>query len=61
MATVIAGSTATITIDAADTEELEASRLYWDLEIVDGGGLVHTVATGVLNILPTVTNPAAMS
>lgn len=47
--------TATITIDAADTEDLEPDVLYWDLQIVDGTDKTHTVADGRLAIEEDVT------
>ncbi len=49
------GSTATITIDAADTVDEEPGALFWDIEITDGTAKVHTVATGRLAILEDIT------
>jgi hypothetical protein len=52
-------TTATITIDAADTEDLTPDVLYWDLQLVDSSDEVHTVADGRLAILEDVTRPAS--
>lgn len=52
-------TTATVTIDAADTEDLGPVNLRWDIEITDALGKVRTVAVGRLLILPDVTRQAA--
>jgi hypothetical protein len=50
-------TTASIAIDAADTEDLEPTVLFWDIEVTDVTGKVHTVATGRLEIHADVTRP----
>lgn len=52
-------TTATVTIDAADTEDLGPVNLRWDIEITDALGKVRTVAVGRLLILADVTRQAA--
>lgn len=52
---VISGMAATVTIDAADTEDQGRQALFWDVEVTDPAGKVHTVATGRLAILEDVT------
>lgn len=52
---------ATITIDAVDTESLDPVALWWDLELTDSTGKVHTVASGRLAILEDVTRSASGS
>jgi hypothetical protein len=52
------GTTATVTIDAADTRDLDPGPLYWDVEIIDTLGRVRTVAAGVLDLKADVTRPA---
>lgn len=47
---------ATVYIVPADTSALTAkTKLLWDVQVTDGAGLVHTVATGTLTILPDIT------
>ena len=46
---------ATITLDAADTADLDPDVLYWDLQLVDSTDKTHTLATGRLAINPDVT------
>lgn len=46
---------ATVTLAAADTADLEPGPLFWDVEVVDGSGATHTVATGILLIKADVT------
>ncbi len=48
-------STAVVTIDAADTEDLEPVALWWDVQIVDGDSLIRTVAQGRLSIAADIT------
>ena len=48
-------TTAEVTIDAADTMDLEPVALYWDVQVVDGTGSVRTVAAGRLVIKADVT------
>lgn len=54
-------TSATVEIAASDTEDLEPDALYWDLELTDGTGKVHTVATGRLAILEDVSRASAGS
>lgn len=49
------GQTATISIDATDTADLDPDVLYWDIQVVDTAGDTHTVATGRLAIKHDVT------
>lgn len=51
-------TTAVITIDAADTVELDPVVLHWDIEITDATDKVHTVAAGRLAVIEDVTRPA---
>jgi hypothetical protein len=44
-------TSAIIALDAADTEDLDPGKLWWDIEIVDVLGKVHTVAEGHLRLL----------
>jgi hypothetical protein len=44
-------TSAIVTLDAADTEDLDPGKLWWDIEIVDVLGKVHTVAEGHLRLL----------
>lgn len=46
---------ATVTIDAADTDDLLPGPLYWDVEITDALAKVRTVAVGQLLIRSDVT------
>lgn len=46
---------AEVTIDAADTANLEPGVLRWDVEVVDAIGKTHTVAMGQLVIKADVT------
>ena len=57
----VAGFQATVTIDAADTQDLDPVALYWDVQIVDGDGKVRTVATGRLAVLADITREAPAS
>jgi hypothetical protein len=52
------GSSAVVTLDAADTADLDPCALVWDIQVVDGAGKTHTVATGWLVVLGDVTDPA---
>lgn len=55
----VSGTTATVTIDAADTVDEEPDRpLFWDVQVTDGDGKIHTVAAGRLALLEDVTRPA---
>ncbi len=51
-------TTAVVTLDAADTVDLTPAALFWDVEVTDVDGKVHTVATGRLAILEDITRPA---
>lgn len=56
---VVSGTTATVTIAAADTTDELPGALHWDVQVTDGEGKIHTVATGRLAIVEDVTRPAA--
>jgi hypothetical protein len=43
-------TTAVVTLDAEDTEDLTPGSLWWDVEVVDALGKVHTVAEGRLRV-----------
>ena len=47
-----------VTVDAADTEDLDPVALYWDVQAVDGSGNVRTVAAGRLVIKADITRSA---
>ena len=49
------GATASVTIDAADTDELDPVALYWDVQVIDSSDKVRTVASGRLAVLADVT------
>jgi|SRR6187200_2328482 len=53
----VVDAVATVTIDAADTADLEPDVLYWDVEVVRATE-THTVASGRLAVEPDVTYPA---
>lgn len=47
---------AQVTIDRADTQDFDDTvRLFWDVEVIDAEGLVHTVASGRLWVRADVT------
>lgn len=52
----VVGTVATITIDAADTVDEAPGALFWDIQITDATGKIHTVATGRLGILEDITH-----
>lgn len=54
---VVDTATATVAIDAADTQDLDPGALHWDVEVTDAIGLVRTVAIGRLAILRDITRP----
>lgn len=47
--------TATITIDAADTVDIEPTVLVWDAQVKDSLGKIRTAAQGTLKITADVT------
>jgi hypothetical protein len=48
-------TTAEVTIDAADTEDLDPIALHWDIQVTDVMDKVHTVAAGRLAIVEDIT------
>lgn len=52
-------TSAVVTLDAVDTADLAPGTLFWDIEVVDVLGKVHTVATGKLRIRRDVTTQQA--
>lgn len=52
----IDGVTAQVAIDAADTAELDhGTALFWDVQVFDTDGNLHTVASGRLSIVGDIT------
>jgi hypothetical protein len=47
---LIVKTTDVVTLDAEDTEDLTPGSLWWDVEVVDALGKVHTVAEGRLRV-----------
>jgi hypothetical protein len=49
------GAVATVALDREDTVDLDPVVAHWDVEVVDGSGDTHTVATGRLAIKRPIT------
>jgi hypothetical protein len=51
----MSGSTTTITLDPADSQDIEPGRYWYDIKIIETGGQIYRVAKGrfILDASPT--------